>query len=365
MDFCKNFPLFSIVICLMGGVLSSALKKKAARVLSYIIMLLLIAMSVGVLVYCIQSGESFVYKMGHFPAPWGNEVRAGVLEGMFAVFFSVVMFLAVFSGEKYLDEDIVTQKGNLYFSLILLLMSSLLALVYTNDIFTGYVFVEINTISAAGLVAVKNNGRSCVAAVKYMIMSLLGSGLLLIGIIVLYDITGNLLLESIHSALGNIITSGNYTVALTIVIALITVGLSIKSALFPFHSWLPDAHSASTISSSAVLSSLVLKAYIIFLIKIFYRAIGIDVIVKSGVCNVLFVCGIAGMLIGSLFAAAQEDVKRMIAYSSVAQIGYIFMGLGLGTELGLIAAVYHIFMHGSTKSMLFMAVGGLKEVSGH
>ena len=364
MKFCTNFPMFSIIACLMCGVICSVLGKKAARCLTYGLLAFLIALSGGVLAYALKIDGEFIYRMGHFGAPFGNELRAGVLEGVLAIFFSVIMFFSVLAGEKHIDQDVEENKINLYYTLICLMMSSLLALTYTNDIFTAYVFVEINTITAAGLVAVMGNGRAYFSSAKYMIMSLLGSGLLLIGITLLYDVTGHLLLSDIKEAVETIAIK-EYAEPFTIIIALITIGLSIKSALFPFHSWLPDAHTASTISSSAILSSLVLKAYIVLLIKVYYRAIGWDIVLETGVNDIIFVFGILAMIFGSIFAIAQKDVKRMTAYSSVAQIGYIFMGIGIGNAAGVMAAVFHIFAHGATKSMIFTSLGGIKEVSEH
>ncbi|MCQ2506108.1 MAG: sodium:proton antiporter [Lachnospiraceae bacterium] len=365
MDFIKNFPFFSIIICLVSGVLTSVLKKKAARYLTYTALFVLFVLSSLVLFYTIQTGDYYVYRMGHYFAPWGNEIRIGVLEGIFAVFFCIVMLLSIVAGEKHIDEDVESTKINLYYTLICLMMSSLLALTYTNDLFTAYVFIEINTITAACLVSVSGTGRSLYASTKYMIMSLLGSGLVLIGITLLYDVTGHLLLSNIHDSVETIMATGEYAAPMTIIIALITIGLSIKSALFPFHSWLPDAHTASTISSSAILSGLVLKGYIIVLIKFFYRSIGWENVLKTGINDVIFVFGIMAMIVASLFAIVQKDIKRMVAYSSVAQIGYIFMGLGIGNEIGVIAAIFQIFAHGVTKSMIFISIRGFKDVSEH
>ena len=124
----------------------------------------------------------FTYMMGHFPAPWGNEIRAGVLEALMALVFCIVMVLSLMGGLHKLEEEVEPSKENLYYILVDLLLGSLLALVYTNDIFTAYVFVEINTLAACGLIAIRQIGRTFEAAVRYMIMSLLGSGLLLMGI---------------------------------------------------------------------------------------------------------------------------------------------------------------------------------------
>ena len=364
MDFVCNLPFFCIVLSLATGVISSVLRPKAAKAVSVSLVTFSLICSVLVLAYTLRTGESFTYMMGHFPAPFGNEIRAGVLEGVMATFFSVIMLLALLGGEKYLKVDIEEPKQNLYFVLLNLLLSSLLALVYTNDLFTAYVFVEINTIAAGGLIMIRSNGHSMLAATKYMIMSLLGSGLLLIGITLQYDLTGHLLMENIRDSVATLAKSGEYAVPLTVIIGLMSVGIAIKSALFPFHAWLPDAYGFSTASSAAILSSLVSKAYIFLLIKIMYRVIGTDVFWNSKIINVFFVLGIAGMLFGSFSAIREHDMRRMIAFSSVAQIGYIYMGFGFGTELGMVAAVFHILSHAATKSMLFVACRGLSEVSG-
>ena len=159
MDLCTNFPMFSIILCLMCGVVCSVLKKNMARYVTYGLLTVLVVLSAAVLGYTVSIDGSFIYQMGHFGAPFGNELRAGVLEGVFTVFFSVIMYLSVIAGEKHIYEDVEESKINLYYTLICLMMSSLLALTYTNDVFTAYVFVEINTITAAGLVAVMGNGR--------------------------------------------------------------------------------------------------------------------------------------------------------------------------------------------------------------
>lgn len=364
MDFIRNFPFFCIVIALSTGVISSVLKPKAAKALSFALISLSLIANGFVLAYNLRFGE-FTYMMGHFPAPWGNEVRSGVLEAVMALFFCVIMLLSLLAGEKYLKVDLEESKQNLYFVLIDLLMSSLLALVYTNDLFTAYVFVEINTIAAGGLIMVRNNGHSMLAATKYMIMSLLGSGLLLIGITLQYDLTGHLLMSNIQESIQSLAAHGEYTMPLTVIIGLIAAGIAIKSALYPFHSWLVDAYGFSTASSAAILSSLVSKAYIFLLIKIMYRVIGTEVFWNSKITNVFFVLGVIGMLFGSFSAIKEHDMRRMIAFSSVAQIGYIYMGLGFGTTLGVTAAVFHIFAHSATKSMLFVACRGLSEVSGN
>ena len=364
MDFICNFPAFSIVLSIMAAIISSALKGKWAKWLNLVVLFIVMGLSVCVLGYTIGNGDFFVYTMGKFPAPWGNEIRAGVLEGLMATFFCIIMILSLLGGRKHFYEDVEESRHNLYFIMTNLLLSSLLAMVYTNDLFTAYVFVEINTIAACGLIMVIQNGRTIEAAIRYMIMSLLGSGLFLIGICILYDLTGHLLMSNIQESVTALVANGEYQIPLVMAIALLCVGLAIKSALYPFHSWLPDAYGYSTISSAAMLSSLVSKGYIFLVIKIIYRVIGFDVFVDSKIINILFVFGILGMIVGSLDAIRENDIMRMIAFSSVAQIGYIYMGFGLGSEAGMVASVFHIFSHAATKALLFISAMGLRDASG-
>lgn len=364
MEFVQNFPFISIVLSLFSGPISTVLSGKKAKVLNSLLIIVIGIMSLAVLFFVLQSGEPYVYMMGHFPAPWGNEIRVGVLEAAMACFFCIVMLLCMLGGVHERAKEIEPSKENLYYVMVNLLLCSLLALIYTNDIFTAYVFVEINTISACGLIMIRQTGRTIEAATRYMIMSLLGSGLLLLGICFLYDLTGHLLMSNIKEQVQLLQATGEYHIPLLVALGLISVGLAIKSALFPFHSWLPDAYGYSTVSSAAILSSLVSKGYIFLLVKIFYRVMGMEIVRESKVINVLFVFGIAGMIMGSLSAIREHDIRRMIAYSSVAQIGYIYMGFGLGTTVGIVASIYHVISHAATKSLLFIAFSGLSEASG-
>lgn len=364
MAFVQNVPFFSIMLSMFSGIISSVLPGKWARRLNAVIITVIGTMTAWLLVWLLRSDiGSYTFMMGHFPAPWGNEIRAGVLEAGMALFFCVIMLLSILGGRKKLFDEVELTKHNIYYILTNLLLSSLLALVYTNDLFTAYVFVEINTIAACGLIMIRQNGRTIEAAVRYMIMSLLGSGLLLMGICMLYDLTGHLLMSNIQESVAQIMAAGTYSVPMLITIGIMTVGLAIKSALFPFHAWLPDAYGYSTVSSAAMLSSLVSKGYIFLLIKIFYRVIGFELIAGSKILNTLFLFGLCGMIFGSVSAIWEKDIRRMISFSSVAQIGYIYMGFGLGTEEGMIASIFHILAHAATKSLLFISAIGLTDVS--
>ena len=192
MELVQNVPFFCIMLSMFSGIISSVLPGKAARRLNALVVTAVTVMTAWLLQFLLRGKiDSYTYTMGHFPAPWGNELRVGVLEASMALFFSVIMLLSLMGGIKKLYDEVEVSKHNIYYILCDLLLSSLLALVYTNDLFTAYVFVEINTIAACGLIMIRQNGRCIEAAVRYMIMSLLGSGLLLLGICMIYDLTAS------------------------------------------------------------------------------------------------------------------------------------------------------------------------------
>ncbi|MCR5469151.1 MAG: sodium:proton antiporter [Lachnospiraceae bacterium] len=363
-SFVCNFPFITILASLFSGAASSVIPGKWARRWNKLLLVIIAILSFVTMRYSWKLGTYYTYSMGHFPAPWGNEIRVGVLETFMAMFFSLLMLLCLMGGEAEREREIEESKQNLYYVLADLLISSLLSLIYTNDIFTAYVFVEINTLAACGLIMIRQYGRTMEAATRYLIMNLLGSGLFLLGICFLYDITGHLLMSNMRAVVDEIVKQGTYTVPLIISLGLMVVGLAIKTALYPFHAWVPDAYGYSTLSSSALLSALVSKGYVFLLIKIIMRVIGFDFVSKTSVSNVLFIYGLIGMMMGSINAIRQKDIRRMLAYSSVAQMGYIYMGLDLGTEVGIVAAIFHIISHMATKAMLFVAAGGLAAASG-
>ena len=235
---------------------------------------------------------------------------------------------------------------------------------YTNDIFTAYVFIEILTIASCALIMAKGTAQAMVGTTHYLVISLLGSGTILLGISILYSITGHLLFPQMKEAIVQLVATGQYTFPLLVVTGFVFIGLAIKSALFPFHSMLPGAYQAAVPTSSGVLSGLVLKSYIFLAIKLIYSVFSVDVMLQLKIIDILFVFGLAGMVMGSVYAMRETRMKRMLAYSSVAQIGYIYMGIGMSTRIALVAACFHILAHAVTKSMLFLCCGQMVQDSG-
>lgn len=365
MPFIANFPFFCILLTMFGGILTSMVNNKWAFRINTVIISATLVLNGALLLYFINDPQSITFMMGHYPAPWGNEIRFGPLEALMGTVFSFVTLFSLISGKTEIFHDVKERNIHYFYIMINLLLSSLFALIYTNDLFTAYVFVEINTISACAIVMAKESGKTLAATMRYLVMSLLGSGLFLLSIVITYGITGQLLMVPAHEAIAEIFATGQYQIPLTVILGLVCVGMAIKSALFPFHTWLSHAHGSATTASSAILSGLVLKGYIILLIKIIVRVFGLDIVLQLKAVNVLFVMAVLAMIIGSLDAIKENHIKRMIAFSSVAQMGYIYMGIGLGNMAGLIAACFHIIVHAVTKPMLFSSAGGLASASGH
>ena len=190
------------------------------------------------------------------------------------------------------------------------------------------------------------------------------SGLFLLGVVLLYNVTGHLLMPDLRLSVSELWANGRYTLPITAAICLITVGIAVKSGLFPFHFWMPDTYGYATPSSSGILSGLISKGYIFFLIKIIFDVFGTNVFYESGVHNVLFAFGAMGIVVGSVSAMRENDIFRMIAYSSAAQIGYIYLGIGISPEAGILAALFHILTHAVTKPPLFLAAARLCDVAG-
>ena len=354
-DIILTFPLFSIIACFFGAVLCSFTNKNVAKIISVLVSVIVCVLSSIVCVYCVKEDKSFIYTMGHFgPNEDGiricNEIRFGPLESFLCAFFAVILLLSNLAGSQFQRYDIADNRRNLYYVMMCLIMVSFTALTYTNDIFTGFVFIEISTLASCGCLMVKDKGPTILSTVRYMIFNLVGSGLFLIGIVITYNITGYLSIENIASAFKEM---GTLTVPAIVSMTLVITGLAIKSGLFPFHFWMPDAYGCATPTSSSLLSGMVTKGYILLLIKVIYRMFTYEVLAQTEILTILFVLGVIAMVVGSINAIHQTSINRMIAFSSAAQIGYIFMGIGLSEELALIAAIFHILTHAVIKPLLF------------
>ena len=360
-----NIPFFSIILAMFCGIIPPLFKdgRKARRLHGFMVGVVGI-LSVILLINVVQNGEAYTFMLGHFPAPWGNELRIGPLEALLAVLVSVVMFLTVTAGSEQIFREIVPEKQKFYFIMLNATFGAMLAMTYTNDMFTAYVFIEILTIASCTLILARGTKQAMVGTTHYLVFGCMGSGLFLLGVCILYGITGHLLFPQMKETVAMLMATGNYHFSLMIVVALMFVGLGIKSGLFPFHSALPSAYGSTMTTSNGILSGLVLKAYIILAFKLVFELFTIETLVELKIADVMFVLGVLGMIMGSVYAVHESRLKRMLAYSSVAQIGYIFMGIGLGSVAGILAAIFHVFAHATTKSMLFICCGTFIDEAG-
>ncbi len=366
MPFMWNLPYLSIFLAMISAILLSVIPgRKLPYWITVGVSAAVAVMSLCFLTFIVKADESYAFTMGKFPAPFGNEIKFGPLQGLLAFVFAVVMCLSLLGGREELFEDVDEKKMGLACVMLNMVLASLLVLTYTNDAFTAYVFIEISTIAACALVMIKDSGPTLVATIRYLFMSLLGSGLFLFSVVLLYAVTGHLLMPQISESMARIMESGEYHKVVALILGMMTAGLGIKAAMFPFHRWLPDAHGTATTTSSAVLSGLVVKGYAVLLITMYCRVFTLDTVRLFHIHDAVFILGFIGMILGSVQAIRETHAKRMLAYSSVAQLGYVFMGIGLGTPAGIAAACFQIMAHAFTKPLLFVSVGRLASTVGH
>lgn len=292
---------------------------------------------------------------------FGQQIDINMLEGLMGLFFTGIGFLIVWASKSMIDYDLTSEKIPLFYAMVLALIGSLCGMVFFDNLILVFILIELSAFIAAGIVLIKDSEENYKAGLKYLFLSIFASAFLLVGIVILYRLTGTFAINDIFHKLVAIsdLTLIRYS------FIFIFIGIAVKSALFPFHIWLPDAHGSAPAVSSAILSSLVLKGYIVFFIKLIYTAYGISTIKLLNLLPIIMILGICAMLYGSIMAIMQRKLKKVIAYSSVAQIGYIFMGIGIGSPAGLIASIFHIIAHGVTKSCLFLCAGEIIMQTGH
>lgn len=308
-----------------------------------------------VLLLHVTANGSFSIVFSSTTAAIGIELVISSFSALFAVIISSITTMILLFSIENVQRDVEEDRIARYYTIVLVLVFAMLVLIYTNDLFNAYVFMAIVAITATALVSIKQKKENFMASFRYLILSEVGSLVYLLGVAILYLLTGSLNMELVHQLLQPL--AQTQEIAIYAATAFIVVGLSIKSAVFPLHVWLPDAHASAPSASSALLSAIVIKAYLIVLIKFLYIVLGPELVTQLSLDRYLMFVGVVAMLMGSFFAIGQRDVKRILAYSTVAQVGYIIIGLGLMTPLGLFAAMFHMTSHALMKSALFLSSG--------
>ena len=364
----RHLPVLLLVLMLGAAFAVPLLRHRRERLAYNLTGGTLLVVFVGslVLLYTVRRSGPFTYHLGNWPPPFGVELMVDYLAVYVLLTFVAIAFLVMVYGAKDLQHELGANVRHWYYSLYLLLLFSLSGMALTNDLFNLFVFMEVSTIASCGIISVKRDRRCAEAALKYLILSALGSGCFLLAVAMLYMVTGQLNLQYVAAELNHALFLYPYNVLLAL--SLIIVGLGVKGALFPLHVWLPDAHASAPTPSSAVLSGLVIKIYVVALLKIFAVFPG-ELFTLIPVLEIaLLLSGLAAVA-GSILAMLQDDIKKMLACSSIAQIGFVFMGVGFFQGKALIGGLLHIFNHAVIKAMLFLAVGiiiyatGIRRIS--
>jgi multicomponent Na+:H+ antiporter subunit D len=268
---------------------------------------------------------------------------------MATIFIGLGLLVAVYS-IKYMENDSGTM---LYYTLLIAMIGGMVGVAFAGDLFTLYVFWELMSVSSYVLVAFrKAEWEPIEAGMKYLIMSAAGSATLLLGMSLLYGITGTLNFQSLASAL----TTAGRNAWLSMSFLLILAGFGVKASIVPLHTWLPDAHSAAPNPISAMLSGVVIETGVYALARTFFSAF---MSFQVQWLLVLAVLSIVTMTLGNITALLQKDIKRLLAYSSIAQVGYMLVGLAVGTQLGLTGSMLHILNHALMKGTAFLCAGAI------
>lgn len=361
-----NLPVFVIIIPLFIAILLPVISRRIKLVEGLVISaetLWLIGAVYLASMVLLQNGIPIIYSMGGWLAPWGIELKVDSLGAFFLLLVTSVSLPIALYAKGNLTKEVGSKERVARFYVFLLLLGGAMAgMALTNDIFNVYVLVEVATLSCCALVSSHNHPRAADSAFKYLILATLGSAFILCGIGFIYMSTGYLNMGFAHQGLNQIWK--NSTHVIWVAMSFTLIGFGVKSALFPLHVWLPDAHSSAPTPASAILSGLAVKGYIICFVKFMYSVFGQELMIQFNIHRILVLAGMVAIIAGSIFALAQDELKRRLAFSTVAQVGYIFLGLGLMNTIGLTGTIFYMASHAVIKSALFLAGGAMLTASG-
>ncbi|MBU8921343.1 MAG: monovalent cation/H+ antiporter subunit D family protein [Bacteroidales bacterium] len=354
------FPLFTAIPLAMAfiNLLVTKVNKKVTDFLAFLAMISLASMAIMMLFE-----SPFSYQLGGWAPPIGILLVSDGLSSVMLVIINVIGLLSMIYSMKYMTTYTAKPK---FYTLFLLMIAGMNGVVITGDMFNLYVFLEIASIASYALVGFGCEKNELEASFKYLILGGVASTVVLFGIAFLYSMTGTLNMPDLAVKIPEI----GHNHAMGFVMALFIMGFGLKASSVPFHAWLPDAHPSAPAPISAMLSGVLIKALGIYSIaRIMFNIFGSDTMVSS----ILMFLGALSMLVGVFLAVGQHDFKRMLAYHSISQMGYVMMGLGLGLNpnvppalaaLALFGGLFHMVNHAVFKSCLFLCAGSFEYRTG-
>jgi multicomponent Na+:H+ antiporter subunit D len=303
-----------------------------------------------------SQGAFISYAMGNWRIPWAIEYRVDVFNAFLLLVIAMISAVVTFYGRLSIAHEIPNDRIRFLYSLWLLFITGLLGVTITGDVFNVYVLMEVSSLASYSLVAMGkyHNRKALSASINYLVLGTIGASFFLVGIGYLYSVTGTLNMADLTEKVQSL--HDNRTVVTAFVFLLI--GLGVKMALFPLHGWLPNAHGYAPPIVSAMLSAVAIKVGAYVMIRFIFSILGVEFsFEKLPTGPLLLIFASLAILAGSYMAIQQSSLKRMLAYSSVAQMGYITLGFALANENGLTGSLIHIFNHALMKSGLFLVAG--------
>ena len=293
------------------------------------------------------------YAEGGWRAPWGIELRIDSLNALVLLIVTGICAIVLTAAPRSLAQEVPRSKHYIVYAVYLLCMTGLAGMTVTGDAFNIFVFLEISSLSSYALISQGSTRRALSSAIQYLIMGTIGGTFILLGIGMIYMVTGTLNIVDMSNQLAAVGPNRAVLVAL----ACIAVGTAIKLALFPLHIWLPNAYTYAPAVVTAFLAATATKVAYYVLLRFVFSVFGVDLAFGALRLDVVLMgLALLAMVAGSIVAIFQHDIKRMLAYSSVAQIGYMVLGLSLVSVAGLTGGIVHLFNHALMKSGLFLVM---------
>jgi len=350
----EHLPVLQVVLPLVAAPLCLLLTRSVwAWLLAFMTSLAALLISI-VLLREVYTGEVLSYAIGGWAAPWGIEYRVDAVNAFILIIVTAISVVALMFAKTSVAQEVASDKQGLFYTAWLLCLTGLLGIAITGDVFNLFVFLEISSLSSYVLIGLGQDRRALTASFQYLVMGTIGATFILIGIGLLYMVTGTLNMMDLATRLALLGDSRTVQTAL----AFLTVGIGLKLALFPLHLWLPNAYtyapSAVTVFLAATATKVAVYMLLRFLFQVFDASFTFGAMPLGGFLAVLAAVGILSTSTVSIF---QDNVKRMLAYSSVAQVGYMVLGISLVSSAGLTAALLHLFNHALMKGTLFLALG--------